>query len=83
MDKRQIIAGRQQARTGTVMQQSLSQKVEWFLRELQEATAAGGGVVTKSALLQKVYWKCGCTKSGDGSLVCSTPLVGCEFFSSV
>ena len=69
LDRRQLIAGRQQARTTTVMQQSLSQKVMWFLREVKESDPAA--LPSKAALLQKVYLKCGCTRTSDGSLVCS------------
>ena len=80
LDKRQLIAGREQARTSTVMQQSLSQKLAWFLKEAKEADPTT--MPSKAGLLQKVYLKCGCTKASDGSVVCpilpSQPCPGLE-----
>ena len=70
LDRRQLIAGREQARSSTVMQQSLSQKLAWFIKEQQAADSN----TTRTALLQKVYLKCGCTRTTDGSLVCNTLL---------
>ena len=62
---RQTIAGREQARAGTVLLEPLSAKVAWFLKERASAEA---GVAT-SELLRRVYMKCGCTRSTDGSMV--------------
>ena len=62
---RQTIAGREQARAGIVLLEPLSAKVAWFLRERASAEA---GVAT-SELLRRVYMKCGCTRTTDGSMV--------------
>ena len=74
LDKRQVIAGRQQARSSTVMHQTLSQKLQWFLREVETTDEK---VDSRASLLQKVYLKCGCTRATDGSLVCFPSSVCC------
>ena len=66
--KHQLVAGREQARTSTIMQQSLSQNLVWFLKEAKEANPTT--MPSKTGLLHKVYLKCGCTKASDGSVVC-------------
>ena len=81
MEKRRLIAGREQARTATVMQQTLSQKLSWFLRDYNEESNKGK---SRTELLREVYLKTGCTKSTDGTLVCIPALlvllcVGCCF----
>ena len=67
LEVRQTIAGREQARTGTVLVQPLSAKLGWFLRE--RAGMDPDKSLATSELLRRVYMKCGCTKAHDGSMV--------------
>ena len=52
LEKRRLIARREQVRTATLMQQTLSQKLKWFLRDYQEETNKGK---SRTELLKEVY----------------------------
>ena len=49
------------------MQQTLSQKLTWFMRDHEEVSNQRK---TRTELLRDVYMKTGCTKPTDGSVVC-------------
>ena len=76
---REKIAGREQARTKTVKQQSVSDFCTAIQRELQRMKDDLSGVGTvmtysKGKVLRDVYMKCGCNPKMDGTVVC-IPLI--------
>ena len=70
LSDRQLIAGREQARSAQVLAVPLSGKVQWLQKELVAQLAVDKGVTNKSEALRLVYLKCGCTETVEGSVVC-------------
>ena len=67
LEVRQMIAGREQARAGTVLIRPLSSKLAWYLKERREMDPDKPQAT--SELLHRVYMKCGCTRATDGAMV--------------
>lgn len=86
LDQRELIAGRSQARDGTVLEMPMSERLKWLLRELQKQQKQHDAetmnpdnvwVPAKSEALKNTYNKTGCKDKTEGSLVCNTLRVHC------
>jgi hypothetical protein len=75
LDIRQRIAGREQARQETVRKQTLSDTIQWFLKEVETVKQRAARdqvpvVISKRDLLKTTYMKTGKTITNDGTIVC-------------
>ena len=70
LSDRQVIAGREQARTAQILTMSLSGRLHWFQKEIQAQTQQGTKPSISQAL-RMVYLKTGCTETVEGTTVCA------------
>lgn len=75
LEVRQQIAGREQARQETVRKQTLSDTIQWFLKEVDIVKQRAlkdhvPVVISKRDLLKITYMKTGKTITNDGTTVC-------------
>ena len=75
---RQVIAGKCQAAQSTVLSTPLSDRIQWFLGEVDAVLEAAGDQpegaevkVNRTKLLRLTYLKTACKESEDGSMVCA------------
>ena len=74
LELRQKIAGREQARQDTVKRQSLSDTIQWFLKEVEMFTQRAVQnnepvIISKRELLKLTYQKTGKSFNADGTPV--------------
>ena len=70
---RQLIAGKTQAAQATVLTTTLTDRIRWFLTELNDAVERSDDnapKVNRTSLLRLTYMKTGCREKEDGSMVC-------------
>ena len=72
LQTRQLIAGKTQAAQSTVLSSHLSDRIDWFRKELQDAVDKQDldtPIVNRTQLLRLTYIKTGCREREDGSMV--------------
>ena len=72
LSTRQLIAGKSQAAQTTVLATTLSDRIRWFLTELNDAVEQNdedSPKVNRTSLLRLTYLKTGCREKEDGSMV--------------
>lgn len=72
---REMISGREQARTKTVKQQAISDMCRAMNKEIQAyrddcARKGTPALPNKASIVREVYMKCGCSPNVDGTVVC-------------
>ncbi len=67
---RQKIAGREHVRQETMRNQSLSDTVAWFLKEVEKVKSSDHPMIVKKDLLKETYIKTGKNPATDGTPVC-------------
>ena len=69
-EEREVLAGKAQAAQEAALASPFSDRVRWFLHELDNVPT--GKTFTRTDLLRKTYVKTGCNPIRDGPEVCPT-----------
>ena len=84
---RQTIAGMLQGREMTVHAMTLSDRVAWMVREVEEQRAAaadpGQLKIRRAEVLRNTYEKTGCNEATDGSVVCTLCLIATSILNHI
>jgi RecA/RadA recombinase len=77
LDIRQVIAGKAQSTQSSVQDPTLSERLRWTLKEVENAKASLdtdadlGTAINRTQILRYTYTKTGCRDKTDGSMVCA------------